>query len=219
MATVFAYDPAQNSNQPLLAASQQAFLNSAQATSVSTAIAVDLSTFTEAAPGTIDVTSTTPFATYPLNTPQQAIPFDINPNQFPVILVTTSSGYALLGYTGTTATSFTGCVFLSGQNGTVAVGAAVANPQASFNVATGTADHVCGSVYSDQSGTLTILGSFDSYNWDIASTVAVTGGTINAGIDQNVIAPYMAFLYTNGATAQNTFRFHVRVYGSGRQGA
>lgn len=217
MATTFAYDPVQNAGQGLLAANQQAFLTGGQSASASAATA-DVLTFTKAAPGTITVNSTAPFATNIGDVIQQRFPMALNPGGLPIIAVSTANGVAALSYTGTTATTFTGCVYLTGQSGVIPAGGAITNPQTNFYIMAGVASRICGSVYSDQAGTLAILQSFDGYNWDLANNVAVAALTVNGGIDQEVIAPFISFLYSNGPAAQGAFRLHVRLFGNGRQG-
>lgn len=206
----FHYAPSDQNNQSLLAANEQIFLNSPLTTTVAAGSSgVNVSTFTSGAPGTLDVVSTTSGSfTFP---------------DAGTLFVANASGVAYLSYTGTTSTSFTGVVFLSGQTGTLSTGGAVTSPKATPPISTGVADMISGSIYSDQGGTLEILQSFDGINWDIKDSYTVAAATVNPsnfipdGI--TVVAPYMMFLYTNGTTAQNVFRFHVRLYSTGRQGA
>ncbi len=61
-------------------------------------------------------------------------------------------------------------------------------------------------VDSDHSGSLALEASDDGTTWDTVSTSAVTGGTVF----EATLAPYggvMRFVYTNGGTAQTSFRF------------
>lgn len=69
---------------------------------------------------------------------------------------------------------------------------------------------IVGSAYSDQSGTLLIEQSQDGINWDVQSTVTVTGGSPSAGFDVDVVGTYGRLNYTNGATAQTVFRLYAR---------
>jgi len=67
-----------------------------------------------------------------------------------------------------------------------------------------------GSAYSDQSGTLLVEQSQDGTNWDVQTTVTVTGGSPSAGFDVDIVGAYGRLSYTNGATAQTIFRLYVR---------
>ena len=67
-----------------------------------------------------------------------------------------------------------------------------------------------GSAYSDQSGTLLVEQSQDGMNWDVRSTITVTGGSPSAGFDVDVVGTYGRLNYTNGATAQTAFRLYAR---------
>jgi hypothetical protein len=126
----------------------------------------------------------------------------------------------LLAVGGFTATSFTNVTYITGQEGTLTTGGAVANAAQGLSyLETGVGSRICGSVFSDQGGTLALLQSFDGVNWDIANNIAVTANTVNAGINQEVIAPYLSYLYSNGTVAQTVLRLHLRVFSNGRQGA
>ena len=70
---------------------------------------------------------------------------------------------------------------------------------------------IVGSAYSDQSGVLLVEQSQDDgTNWDVQSTVTVTGGSPSAGFDVDVVGTYGRLNYTNGATAQTAFRLYAR---------
>ena len=69
---------------------------------------------------------------------------------------------------------------------------------------------VVGSAYSDQSGSLLVEQSQDGTNWDVQSTITITGGSPSAGFDVDVVSIYGRLNYTNGATAQTTFRLYAR---------
>lgn len=219
MATVFAYDSVQNPlTQPLLTANEQVFLNSIETTTVAAGSSgVNVNTFTGS--GTLNVAATATFTPNMGGTISDDINVAYNPNRFPLLSVATANGVALLSYTGTTSTTFTGVDYISGQSGALATGAAVTNPQVNFGLMTGVASRITGSIFSDQAGTLAILQSFDGINWDIGNNIAVAANTVNTGINQETIAPYLAFLYSNGTSAQGAFRVHIRVFGNGRQGA
>lgn len=66
---------------------------------------------------------------------------------------------------------------------------------------------IIGSVYSDQSGTLYVQQSPDNTNWDVSSSVAVTGGT-GTGYQVTVTTPWARLEYVNGTTAQTVFRLY-----------
>lgn len=77
-----------------------------------------------------------------------------------------------------------------------------------FSTATWTS--IVGSAYSDQSGTLLVEQSQDNVNWDVQSSVTVSGGSPTAGFDITVVGLYGRLSYTNGATAQTVFRLYAR---------
>jgi len=76
--------------------------------------------------------------------------------------------------------------------------------------ATGGYRSIVGSAYSDQSGTLLVEQSQDGTNWDVQSTVTVTGGSPSAGFEITIVSTYGRLAYTNGATAQTVFRLYAR---------
>ena len=65
-----------------------------------------------------------------------------------------------------------------------------------------------GFVYADVDGTLKLQMSSDNSNWYDYKTYSVTGGTPLA-FNDDVVTPYMRVVYTNGATAQTSFRLEV----------
>lgn len=67
---------------------------------------------------------------------------------------------------------------------------------------------IVGSVYSDQSGTLLVEQSWDNTNWDVQSSISVTGGT-GQGFDITIVAPKGRLSYTNGTAAQTVFRLYA----------
>lgn len=69
---------------------------------------------------------------------------------------------------------------------------------------------IVGSAYSDQSGTLLVEQSQDGTNFDVQSSIAITGGATNGGFDVGVVAPFARLYYTNGATSQTVFRLYAR---------
>ena len=64
---------------------------------------------------------------------------------------------------------------------------------------------ITGRVYADQSGTLELQHSDDGTTWDTLTSVSVTAGTA-AKFDEPIYLRYVRVRYTNGATAQTTFR-------------
>lgn len=71
-------------------------------------------------------------------------------------------------------------------------------------------------VDTDHNGTLVLEGSDDGDHWYTVSTVDVTGGTVST----ELLQPYgglCRFVYTNGGTAQTSFRFSAYSTGGGRQ--
>jgi hypothetical protein len=225
MSTTFAYDSAQSPTaQPLLIANQQEFLTGVQSTTVASASnGVNVTTFTGTQ--TLNVASTSAINLLSSST-QNVWQYVKNSgsgltpaNTDGFLVVATSTGIALLAYQGITSTTFTGVTYVSGQPGTLATGAAVTSATQDYYICTGVASRLTGSIFSDQAGTLAILQSFDGVNWDLANTFAVVANTVNSGIDQETIAPYVSFLYSNGSTTQGVFRFHMRVFGNGRQAA
>ncbi len=93
---------------------------------------------------------------------------------------------------------------------TTALGASVTFTSASFDVSS--AKFIVGSVYADVDGTLYIEQSPDGTNWDVSSAFSVTGGT-GIGFSVEVVAPYARVRYTNGATAQSSFRLYAYTRG------
>lgn len=89
-------------------------------------------------------------------------------------------------------------------NGTVTIG-----PYETFR-----AQNITGSVFSDQGGTLKVEQSFDNQNWDISSSITVTGGQ-GQGFSFPVEAPYFRATYTNGGVDQTVFRLFIRSFQSG----
>lgn len=80
---------------------------------------------------------------------------------------------------------------------------------------TGIASTIAGSAVS-AGGTLLVEQSFDSINWDIQQSYAITS-TPSQGISQQVLAPYLRIAYTNtSGSSDDTIRIFVRVFGSGR---
>jgi len=70
-------------------------------------------------------------------------------------------------------------------------------------------DRITGTVFADQSGTLRIDQSSDGgTNFDFTSEFSVTANT-GVGFSVEAIAPTARIRYTNGATAQGTFRLYA----------
>lgn len=90
-----------------------------------------------------------------------------------------------------------------GANATITIG----------TIQSGTMAKIVGSAFSDQAGTLLVQQSFDGTNWDIQNSFTVAAATVNAAVDIDVIAPYIQFKYTNGASAEGALRVFLRVYG------
>ena len=67
---------------------------------------------------------------------------------------------------------------------------------------------IVGTVYADVDGTLKIQQSSDGTNWDVETSISVTGGS-GKGFSIEVVAPYMRVVYENGGTAQSAFRLYV----------
>ena len=65
-----------------------------------------------------------------------------------------------------------------------------------------------GTVYADVDGTLKIQQSPDGTNWDVETSISVTGGE-GKGFSVEIVAPYMRVVYENGSTAQSVFRLYV----------
>jgi hypothetical protein len=102
-----------------------------------------------------------------------------------------------------------------GSDGSVTVGP----------IETGVATKIAGSVYSDQNGTFEVQQCFDywlpgnatnsSPHFDVVASYTVDGGT-PVTIDEDVIAPVLQIVYTNGGTAQDHLRIFCRVFGTNR---
>lgn len=67
---------------------------------------------------------------------------------------------------------------------------------------------IVGTVFSDQSGTLSIQQSYDNANFDANNNISVTANQ-GQGIEISVLAPYFRVVYTNGSTAQTVFRLYI----------
>lgn len=65
--------------------------------------------------------------------------------------------------------------------------------------------HLTGFVYADVDGVLKIQVSSNASNWYDAETISVTGGTTVTFI-REVVARWYRIVYTNGSTAQSSFR-------------
>lgn len=66
---------------------------------------------------------------------------------------------------------------------------------------------ITGTMYSDQSGTLLVNQSSDGVNYDVDSSIALTASTPTS-FSVEIVAPYAELKFTNGATAQTTFRLY-----------
>lgn len=64
---------------------------------------------------------------------------------------------------------------------------------------------VVGSVFANQAGTLSIQQSYDQSNWDISSdySIPISDGK---GFQEDIVAPFLKVVYTNGPIAQTQFR-------------
>lgn len=78
----------------------------------------------------------------------------------------------------------------------------------SSSIDVSTFDSLTGTIYSDQSGTLTIQQSFDGTNWDLQYQFAYSSTSSNA-ISVPVLAPNLRVVYTNGSVAQTAFRLNI----------
>jgi len=67
---------------------------------------------------------------------------------------------------------------------------------------------IVGTVFADVDGTLKIQQSPDGTNWDVETSISVTGNQ-GKGFSIEVVAPYMRAVYENGGTAQSAFRLYV----------
>lgn len=72
------------------------------------------------------------------------------------------------------------------------------------------ATRITGSVYADQPGTLLVEQGGDGTAWDIQDTIDIPAG-IGIPIDIPVLSQFFQVTYTNGATAQTTFRLYVDI--------
>jgi hypothetical protein len=89
-----------------------------------------------------------------------------------------------------------------------------ADAEWSDDISPGAADHITGSVYSDQAGDIYIEQSADGTNFDISSTYAITADD-GKGFKEEVLLPYIRVRYVNGATDQTAFRLYVKTSSAG----
>jgi len=68
---------------------------------------------------------------------------------------------------------------------------------------------VVGTLYSDVDGTLEVQFRNDGTNWDGESTINYVGGDLT-GFVIDVVGNTCRLKYTNGSSAQTTFRLYVR---------
>lgn len=73
------------------------------------------------------------------------------------------------------------------------------------------ATQITGTVYSDQSGTVSIQQSGDGENFDVIQNISVEGGTASNKIEVDVITQFFRVVYVNGETAQTVFRLFVDI--------
>ena len=71
-----------------------------------------------------------------------------------------------------------------------------------------------GSIKTDQSGTLYIEQSPDGTNWDLSTSVSITGGTAQS-INASLYLPWVRLRYVNGGTPQTYFRVYATLNNSG----
>lgn len=93
---------------------------------------------------------------------------------------------------------------------TTTIAAAGVYTGAAFSTAS--ARGIIGSIFSDQSGTLQVQQSPDRTNWDIVETFYYPGGSSGLDFRVSVDTPGATqgrLVYTNGATAQTTFRLYA----------
>jgi hypothetical protein len=82
---------------------------------------------------------------------------------------------------------------------------------------TGIASRIAGSCFSQLGGTLVVEQSFDGVHWDDQTSYTIAANTVNAGIDQDVLAPFLRISYTNTAgSTDSTIRIFFRIFGGGR---
>ena len=67
---------------------------------------------------------------------------------------------------------------------------------------------ICGTVYSDVSGTLYVEQSGDGLSWDVIDTVSVAGGT-GAKFSYEKVAQHARVRYVNGGTDQTVLRLYI----------
>lgn len=100
--------------------------------------------------------------------------------------------------------AYTGTTTPLGANATYTTGTLV----------TDRADQITGTVFSNQGGTLFIDQSADGTNWDVSRQIVVVANT-GQGFKEDLYGGYVRLRYTNGGTAQGTFRLHSRFASAG----
>lgn len=75
-------------------------------------------------------------------------------------------------------------------------------------------DSIVGTVFADQAGTLFVEQSNDGTNWDVSSSYAVAAND-GKGFSEALVAAFWRLRYTNGGSAQATFRLSARSTAAG----
>jgi hypothetical protein len=84
------------------------------------------------------------------------------------------------------------------------------NSYPGYPVLTNFEQAITGSVKSDQSGSCIVEQSGNGTDWDVSTTITVTGGT-TSNINVAIIHPYLRIRYVNGGTAQGYLRLYARL--------
>lgn len=103
---------------------------------------------------------------------------------------------------------------IAGNSGSFALDSTTAALAASANYTTQTpfglanVRNIVGTVYADEAGTLEVQQSPDGTNWDAVTKLDVAASTPTS-FSVDVVGQYGRLNYTNGATAQTTFRLYA----------
>ena len=141
-------------------------------------------------------------------TPKRGVHANLRDNSG--VEIGTSGNPVRVDTTGTTVQPVKAVASVDANNSTTSVlsGNAVFTGSATQMVAYA---GVCINCFANVSGTLSIQWSTNGTDWDIVENAAITGGTAES-FNINTHAEYFRIVYTNGGSAQTTFRLETILF-------